>query len=266
MTVAGGPVGDQSSHVLLLYRNELQRQTRLVSWVRQGLGRGEKILYSTVPGDALVSALRTGGRDAALALRQGQLAFVPSTDFFPGARQAELVHRAFADGYPAVRLAARADAALSHERLEDYQAVDHLIDELCTSLPVSALCQLDTASATSEILAALIGSHSGVVEDAQMRLRRRGGALALSGEVDFSSAELLIEALDCLCSLEPATTVVLDLSDLTFIDVSGCRALAVGTDRFRRAGGSVTLSGAAAHVARVLGLLAIDRLEGVEVR
>jgi len=266
VTVVGGPLGDPSSHVLLLYRHEIHRQARVVSWVRQGLVRGEKILYSTVPGDTLVPALRTGRRDAALALRQGQLSFVPATDFFPGARQAELVSRAFDEGYPAVRLSARADAALEDETLEEYQAIDHVMDDLCATLPVSALCQLDAAGADAEVLTSLIDSHSGIIEEAQLRLRRRGGHVVLSGEVDFSNASLLAQALRSVCGAEPASATAIDLSELTFVDVSGCRALAVGTDAHRRRGGTVTVSGVPAHLLKVLALLGMDRLPGVELR
>jgi stage II sporulation protein AA (anti-sigma F factor antagonist) len=265
VTVGSAGGGEQSSHALLLYRHELHRQTRVVSWVRQGLTRGEKILYSTVPGDTLVPALRTGGREAALALRQGQLSFVPALDFFPGARQAELVHQALDEGYPAVRLSARADAALSHESLDEYQAIDHLMDELCLSLPVTALCQLDAGGASPETLMSLIGSHSGVVEDAQMRLRRRAGQVVISGEVDFSSAAVLTEALRSVCRMEDPSRMVVDLSELTFIDVSACRGLEVGTEEFRRAGGRVTFSGAGGHLRKVMHLLGMHRMAGIEV-
>ena len=249
----------------MLYRREIHRQARVVSWVRQGLARGEKILYSAVPGDTLVPALRAGGGEAALALRQGQLTFVPAVEFFPGARQAEFVHEALGEGYPAVRLSARADAALSHESLDSYQAIDLLMDELCLTLPVSALCQLDSGGASPETLTSLIDSHSGVIEDAQMRVRRREGEVILSGEVDFGSAPILTEALSCACRVEAAPMTVIDLSELTFIDVSGCRALVEGTDDLRRAGASVTFRGVGVHIRKVMYLLGMHRLAGIEV-
>jgi anti-anti-sigma factor len=265
MTSAGSPGGDSSSHVLLLFRKELQRQARVVSWVRQGLSRGEKILYSAVPGDTLVPALRNGGRDAAVALHKGQLAFVPDTDFFPGGKQAELVHRALDEGYSAVRLSARADAALRRASLEDYEAIDLMMDELCASLPVAALCQLDAGSASTRILRGLIDSHTGVVEDHQMRLHRRGGQVVLAGEVDFSSAEVLTEALRSLCRLQSTASTVIDLSELTFVDASGCRALVIGTEELRRAGGGVSIRGASVHIRKVMALLGMYALPRIEL-
>jgi anti-anti-sigma factor len=265
VTVADGPTTEASPHVLLLYRDERHRQARVVSWVRDGLVHGEKILYSTVPGDPLVADLDRAKTDGVPTPRPGQLTVLSSQEIFPGARQAELVHRALDEGYPGVRLSARADAGLRDSRLEEYKAVDRLTDSLCASLPVTALCQLDARSASDETLTAVIESHSGV-EDAQMRLRRRDDqVLVLSGEVDFSSAEILSRALRSLCRSEAASAVVVDLSELSFVDMAGCRALVSGTDELRSGGGGVTLTGVSSHLRRVLTLLGVDRLPGLEL-
>jgi anti-anti-sigma factor len=188
-----------------------------------------------------------------------------SQEIFPGGRQAELVHRALDEGYPGVRLSARADAGLRDSRLEDYQAVDQLTDALCARLPVTALCQLDAGSASDETVTAVIESHSGV-EDAQMRLRRRDDqVLVLSGEVDFSSAEVLTQALRSFCRPHAVSAAVVDLSELSFVDMAGCRALVTGTEQLRKAGGSVTITGGSSHLRRVLTLLGVDRLPGLEL-
>ena len=265
VTVVAGPSINPPPHVLMLHRQELHRQARAVSWVRQGLARGEKILYSTVPGDTLVPALRTGASQVTRALRRGQLSFIPATEFFPGARQTELVNEAFEEGYPAVRLSARAEAALVLEPLAEYEVIDGLMDELSSTSPVSVLCQLDLEAVGSETLRALIGCHAGVIEDVQMRLRRRDEQVILAGEVDFGSAAVLAEALRCLCQVGAAPATVIDLSGLTFLDVSGCRALVIGTDELRRAGGSVTFLGASEHLRKVMCLVGMDRMPGLEL-
>jgi anti-anti-sigma factor len=251
---------ESSPHVLLLFHDEAHRQARVASWVQQGLARGEKILYSSVPDDPLVPALALRTGDAQPVRREGQISVVPSEDVFPEGRQSELIRSALDEGYSAVRLTARADAGLSDMSLDEYRVVDELTDELCTSLPVTALCQLDAASASAATLSAVIGMHSGVIEDIQMRVRRRGHRLDLSGEVDSSSAGVLVEALRSACRLETGRGTVIDLSELTFIDASGCRALAVGTEEHRRTGGSVTIRGASGHIQKVLSLLGVDRL------
>jgi anti-anti-sigma factor len=260
-----GSVGETSSHVLLLYRDDAHRRARVVSWVQQGLTLGEKILYSTVPGDPLVSELALG-EAVVPGLRQGQLSVLPAGEIFPGARQAELVHQALDEGYRGVRLSALADAVLDPGRLDEYETIDHLTDELCTSLPVSALCQLDAGVASPAALSAVIGSHGGVVEDAQMRLSRDGDRLVLAGEVDLGSADVLTQALCCQCRLDAGSAVVIEISGLAFIDVAGTRALVDGTAELREMGGGVSLDGPSPAVRRVLSLLELDRLAGMELR
>lgn len=232
--------------------------------MREGLVLGEKIVYSTVPGDPLADALTRGADNGPVPL-PGQLTVLPSQEIFPGARQVELVHRALDEGYPGVRLSARADAGLGDSRLEEYRAVDQLTDSLCASLPVTALCQLDAGSASDATLSAVIESHASV-EDVQMRLGRDDDqVLVLSGEVDFNSADVLTRALRSLCRSQPGSAAVLDLSELSFVDVAGCRALVMGTEDFREAGGSLTLIGASTHLEKVLTLLCVDRLPGMEL-
>lgn len=264
--VAGCTGEEWDSHVLLLYRDEAHRQASVVSWVRRGLERGEKILYSTVPSDtaALMPVLRLGGVDVERVVRDGQFCFLPLEEFFPGAGQAALVHHALDEGYPGVRLAAQADAALSYLGKDEYQAIDRLMDELCANLPVSALCQYDAGSSGMN-LTTVIDSHLDAVQDVSMRLRRREDGVLVVGELDLSSAEFLTQALHNICQLHRATDVVIDLSELTFVDVSGCRALAAGTETLRRDGGTVFLRGVNGHIRKVMLLLGMDRLTGVEL-
>jgi anti-anti-sigma factor len=264
VTLGAGPGEGWDSHLLLLYGDQRERQVVVGSWLRRGLERGEQVFYATSPDDAAtVSEWWPRDVGVARAVRRGQLRFVPLAEFFPGAGQAALVRGALAEGYPGVRLSAQADAALSTVGAENYQSVDDEMDRLCANLPVWALCQYDAAGNDGAMLAAVIDCHPDAVQDAQMRLRRRGDHVVVSGEVDLASAEVLRRVLDRICRLDGIAGLVLDLSTLTFIDVAGCRALAAGTDRLRRAGGTVTCQGAARHILTVMSLVGMDRLPGL---
>lgn len=59
--------------------------------------------------------------------------------------------------------------------------------------------------------------------------------------------------------------MLLDLAELAFIDVAGCRALVTGTEAMRADGGRVFLRGVNWHVRKVMALLGIDRLPGLEL-
>ena len=110
--------------MLLLYRDEPHRQDSVASWVQSGLERGDKIVYTHAPSDTvLMSNLAERGVDVDRAMREGQLALLTTEEFRPAADHRPLVESALAEGYPAVRLTARADAALRFLREEDHLAL-----------------------------------------------------------------------------------------------------------------------------------------------
>jgi anti-anti-sigma regulatory factor len=137
------------------------------------------------------------------------------------------------------------------------------MDGLCATLPVSAMCQYDATGTTSARLAAVIERHPDAVDYAGLQLRRRGQVMAVAGEVDHASAPMVTESLRRVCSLlEEWSVLTIDTSRWSFVDVAGCRAVAAGTDAFRR-GGGVRLSGLRPHMRKVLTLAAVPRLDGV---
>jgi anti-anti-sigma factor len=73
------------------------------------------------------------------------------------------------------------------------------------------------------------------------------GALVLAGEIDSYTAPDLAERLEADPSL-----VVLDLTEVTFIDSSGLRVLVEGHRRRVEAGSSLTLRSPSAAVQRLL--------------
>ncbi len=73
------------------------------------------------------------------------------------------------------------------------------------------------------------------------------GALVLAGEIDSYTAPELAERLEADPSL-----LVLDLTDVTFIDSSGLRVLVEGHRRRVEAGSSLTLRTPSAAVQRLL--------------
>lgn len=72
------------------------------------------------------------------------------------------------------------------------------------------------------------GQNGGVTKGraAGLRARRTGTGLVLSGEVDAGSWGDLLGALRGLVSRPPADRMVVDVSDLSFIDAHGLRLLA----------------------------------------
>ena len=84
----------------------------------------------------------------------------------------------------------------------------------------------------------------------------------LGGELDMASAKTLQEALEPV--VKGKQRLVLDLSELTFIDSSGIRALLELANRLNGAA-ALELSNVPVGVQRVLDIIGLDALPGIEV-
>ena len=83
--------------------------------------------------------------------------------------------------------------------------------------------------------------------------------LAAIGDLDRTVAPTLRQA---FASVSPASAVVVDLRNITFIDSAGLGALIGGIRLIREKGGDVVLFGAQPMVASLLGTTGIDRIAG----
>lgn len=87
------------------------------------------------------------------------------------------------------------------------------------------------------------------------------GTLRLSGEFDMSSVETFRLAVET--SADPEREIVLDLTDLTFLDSSGIRAILTMAQEIGTNG--VLLRNPRANVRRVIELIGIEGRSGIRV-
>ena len=83
--------------------------------------------------------------------------------------------------------------------------------------------------------------------------------LRLRGELDMDSASLFAEAARLVLAHE-IPTLVLDLSDLTFIDSTGLREFVVAFKRQRENGGDLVLRAPTEQVGRVLDIVGLSEM------
>jgi len=83
--------------------------------------------------------------------------------------------------------------------------------------------------------------------------------LAVAGEIDIYTAPLFKQAVVNLVS-EGNTQVIIDLSDVTFMDSSGFGTLLGATKRLRPVGGGLHLAGANNTIQRMLHLTRLDTI------
>jgi anti-sigma B factor antagonist len=82
--------------------------------------------------------------------------------------------------------------------------------------------------------------------------------LALRGELDMYSAPLLERELDVVAA-DARGGIVLDLAELTFMDVSGLRTILDAAREARRARRAFVIENPMPHIVRLLELTAIDQ-------
>ena len=90
----------------------------------------------------------------------------------------------------------------------------------------------------------------------------RDERISLRGELDMLSAPMLARELEAAAKRRPPR-IVLDLRALTFMDVSGLRAILDAARAARREGRGLVIANPLPHIVRLLELTAID--QSVEV-
>ena len=85
------------------------------------------------------------------------------------------------------------------------------------------------------------------------------GTVHLMGELDLASAPILRRALAELYR-EGTSSLVLDLSDLAFVDSTGLSELVAALKHCRQRGGDVVLRSPCPSTAKVLAICGLDRV------
>jgi anti-anti-sigma factor len=265
-TLDGGIAWD--GHLALVHATEEQRRRGMSTWVHRGLDTGAKILLFEQPHEARNRSVLTmlGRAETDEALASGQLRVVPATEeTYSPAWRASMVDEALAEGYRGLRLAGDASTGWDVIAPDTHAASERSVDRLCRTGPVSALC-LYPSGLLESTLARVFALHGNGIRESQLKISSINGGVALEGSVDASNARVLREVLGAVATTvgRPGALLVA-LRELAFLDVVGSRALDQGTRRLRDAGGRVLLSDPQRLVERVLRLLGVDRLTGVEL-
>ena len=91
-----------------------------------------------------------------------------------------------------------------------------------------------------------------------------GETLTLCGRLDASSVGDVRASLNQLIDTTTSENIVVDLSEIDVIDVTGLGMLAAAHRRLERSGRSLILRGCADHVRRVLAVTGLARVMNVE--
>jgi anti-anti-sigma factor len=94
------------------------------------------------------------------------------------------------------------------------------------------------------------------MRETQLQTRRDDNTLVLSGEIDQQNSDVLEAALRVAAEYADEMFWV-DLRRVTFLEVHACRAIVMGTQKFRDARGDVILHGPTGGTLRALRLLGV---------
>jgi anti-anti-sigma regulatory factor len=265
--VAQGPGDEWDGHVLLLHRSEDERLDGLAAWLRRGLDLGDKVICTETPAtpeELLLGVLADRGVDVAPAVRDGRLEVLSAEEFYPPEGQAAMLERALAEGFTGVRLAGEVGAALTRLSPAAYRDVEHGMNELMRSLPVSALCQYPRPTTTEAALEEAVATHLFAVRQTTFATSPALDGLALRGEIEGDNTDVF-EAVLIAASKRRPRVLWLDLAEVTYVDGASCWRLDDVTRSFRAAGGHLLLVAPQPPVELTMRLMEVDELPGVHL-
>ena len=166
-------------HLALFYESRKEQFATVVPFVRQGIERGERVMYVVDEHDRakLVEALRGGRVDVDAALESGQLTFHTLGEtylqhgyFDPDAMlelYGEVIEETTRDpAYSALRVTADTKWILDEETtIEDFMEYESRVNELFEDEDCIALCHYDCTTIPAEILTDVVRTHPHLVYD-----------------------------------------------------------------------------------------------------
>lgn len=169
-------------HLCCIYETEEEHRVVLTPFLRQGLERGEKVLYIVVDAhttEAILGYLQDGGLDVEPYLAGGQLAILTHDDtymregVFDPERMVALLRaetkRTLDEGYPALRVTGEMTWALrglpDSERLIEYET---RLNEFFPGSKCVGLCQYDRWRFDPAVLLGVLHTHPTAVIGAEV--------------------------------------------------------------------------------------------------
>ncbi|WP_051944514.1 anti-sigma factor RsbA family regulatory protein [Streptacidiphilus rugosus] len=272
-----------NDHLCFVFGDERERAAVTTTFVRDGLGSGDKVLYITEDdGPALARVLATltaAGIDVAGHTAAGRLVVAGAEQTYLAdgrfdvdrtvAMMDAFIQQTEAEGYRLLRVTGETGWVARHGvSIGELIAYEQAVSPLAVDGKVLALCQYDHRAFAAADMDALDRAHAGraeenaVFEDGELLIRRRHGdspGLGLTGTVGETGHTPLAKALDAVVaeSAEHATDVHVDMSGLDFVDLEGLRLLVAARQELGD-GRALHLERPAPHLRRLIRMAGWD--------
>ncbi|MCU4972774.1 MEDS domain-containing protein [Halobacteria archaeon AArc-m2/3/4] len=168
---------EANEHIALFYESREEQFSAVVPFVRQGLERGERVMYvlEEHEEDEVIAALSEAGIDVDTAVDSGALTFhgIDETYLRTGAfdpdEMLEFYGEALAAAtaeYPALRITADTRWILDDQTtIEDFMAYESRVNDLFRGEDCIALCQYDREAFPSAVLTDIVRTHPHLIYD-----------------------------------------------------------------------------------------------------
>jgi len=226
-------------HLCFVYDRDAKARRSLLDYVVAGLARRERVhVYREpgAPGATIEDGLRAAGLPVSDLVDGGMLRVGSARDTHLAdggvdatgllGAFAAATRSALADGLTGLRVYVETGFLLDQpDALAAWPGYELRVDLLAKQLPITAVCAYDVRGwAPGHLtLAETVHSRQSRGHGAFRMHAGRDGTLRLSGEIDRSAAEQLYRLLVKTAGSRP--TPVLDVSGVSFVDVSGARSI-----------------------------------------
>ncbi|KJK38318.1 hypothetical protein UK23_41335 [Lentzea aerocolonigenes] len=257
-----------NDHLCWPFDDFAEFRARAAEFLVDGLEQGQRACYVAQGDDleadlvaqpVLAEALRDGRAEViSLESRYGTSATVTPEEQVDA--YATATRAAIEDGFAGLRVAADATALVrTPDSLDAFCRYEHLIDRYMTAEPFSAMCAYDRSELPEPAVTRLSTLHPvNNTASAPFRLHATTDGIALDGEVDWVSHDLLSLALE---STEPDDGELrVDTTGLRFIDHHGLLALH-GYARANEA--TLVLRSEKSALPRLIAILGLDDVDCV---
>jgi anti-anti-sigma factor len=265
LAVRGVPDLTMHDHLCFVYDQDVDVRQALLEYALTGLARRERVCVFSMPGAAsaeIEADLSARGLPVADLVARGMLVLASAEHAYPVAGflaadqrltgYVDAVQTALAGGHTGLRVYVETQLLLAHpDVLAAWPAYELRIDVLVKQLPLTAVCAYDARrwTANNLVLAATVHTQQSR-ELTTFRLHAgRDGALRLSGELDFLTANHLYRLVVRTAPTRPSA--VLDLSGIRFMDVTGARTIGTACEAIAGRHGPTVLRGASPLLRRI---------------
>lgn len=234
------PRGD---HTCLLVDSSEAFQAAARAFLSAGAARGERLLYTADRSQAELIAEIAPLGDVDELIDRGTLRVLPTSEVYAHgsefdpdaqvARYRQTLQGALDDGFSGLCVAAEATGLVADKAVRRrFLAYELAVDQLIANAPMTALCAYDVGAigrgATE--LCAVHPKHAAPHHlEPGFRLCFGPRGLALSGEIDLANHDIFTAALESAAACG-AADIVIDATNLEFIDVRGLVTLARARD------------------------------------